>query len=146
MKKITLLIGVTIFAICCKNQTKQEESSIDESGNKQEYTFTMYMDRYDYKKEVFVEDNKISKVQSDNDTTAYLSALTDFYNEKVNQRTMQNYGQPKGFLIVDEHNIDLSLKLTERMVKGFETQVTNRPEIKKMIDDYNRDSLEVGGM
>lgn len=101
------------------------------------------MDRYDPTKQDIVKANLITKVKSANDTTAYLTALTAFYDEKVNQRSMHNYGEPKGFLIVDKNNIDLSLKLSEKMVKGFEAQVTSKPEVKKMLDEYIMDSISV---
>jgi len=136
MKKITCIIAIMIFAVSCKNKTKQ-----DTSQKLQEYVLTLYKDKYDPKKSTFSEDNNITTVQSKNDTTAYLMALNTFYNERVKQRALYNYGQPKNFLIVDKNNIDLSLKLTARMVDGLQLQVKSMPEIKKMLDGYNRDSL-----
>ncbi|MGF7081991.1 hypothetical protein ABIB50_004363 [Mucilaginibacter sp. UYCu711] len=70
-------------------------------------------------------------------------ALNTFYHEQVKQRTLYNYGQPKNFLIVHKNNINLSLKPTARMVEGLQLQVKSMPEIKKMLDEYNRDSLIV---
>lgn len=125
-----------LFAFSCK--TKVQNNSNEKLQN---YVLTLYKDKYDPKTKTFIKADSIETVQSKNDTTAYLLALNTFYNEQVKQRALFNYGQPKNFLIVDKNNINLSLKLTARMVEGLQLQVKSTPEIKKMLDDYNRDSL-----
>ena len=138
MKKITYIIATTILAISCKNLTKQ-----DTNEKLQQYTLTLYKHKFEPKKRLFLENDSVYKVQSINDTTAYLLALTNFYNEQVKQRASLNFGQPSDFLIVDKNNINLSLKLSSRIVEGLQQQVKSQPEIKKMLFDYQRDSLIV---
>ena len=136
-KKICLIILISI-SISCKNKVQNSSNE-----NLQKYVFILYKDKFDPQKKDFIEASIIDTIQSKNDTTAYLFALNAFYKDKVLQRSLSNYGQPKGFLIVDKDNINIKLKLSQRMAEGMEQQVRGEPEVKKMIDEYNRDSLIV---
>lgn len=137
MRKISCGIIILAIVISCKNNSRKD------AVNLKKYNLTLYKDKYVPKSGAFKEDDSVFVVESQNDTTAYLNALNIFYREKVKQRALSNYGQPKKFLITDKDNIDLSLKLSERIVTGLQTQVKDVPEVKKMLDDYNRDSLIV---
>jgi len=138
MKKSIFVTIMAMIVISCQNSKKQNS---DPKLN--EYVLTIYQDKYDFEKRTFSQDNTVSTVQSVNDTTAYLLALNTFYNDKVKQRALSNYGQPKNFLIVDKNKIDLSLKLSKRMVEGLQLQVKSTPDVKKMLEDYDKDSLTV---
>ncbi|MDT3404640.1 hypothetical protein [Mucilaginibacter terrae] len=135
----TLTYALLIFILfSCNGKTPKHEEVILKS-----YTVTFFKDKYSQQTNSFFQDDSIFIIKSKNDTTAYLNALTNFYNEKIEQRALFNYGQPKGFLIVDKDKIDISLKLSQRMVDGLQTQVRNIPKVKKMIQEYNNDSLGV---
>ncbi|MFD1256994.1 hypothetical protein ACFQ3S_09320 [Mucilaginibacter terrae] len=139
MKKIFFIVIALIIFISCKEKTNKHI----ESKNTKSYGMTLYRDKYDDKLGTFLKKDTVFTIKSENDTTAYLSALNMFYDEKVKQRDLFNYGQPKGFLIFDKSKISLELKLPARMVVGLQEQVKSKPNVAKMLDDYIRDSLIV---
>jgi len=136
MKKVIFILIIVTYG--CHSSNNHDS----DSAPKTKYIFTLYEDKFDPISKRFKENNIVDTLISYNDTTAYLTALKTFYNDKVIERQRFNYGQPKSFIITDKTGIDLSLKLPERMVNGFLKQVKNLPTVKKMIDEYNADSLK----
>jgi len=131
------IFAILIILTVCQSCTHSNIANV----NLKKYTLTIYQDKFDPLTNKFKPNNVIDSIHADNDTVAYLTVLTRFYNQKITERANYNYGQPKSFLIVDKSGIDLKLKLSDRIVTGLKNQVENSPDVKKMLDDYNRDSL-----
>jgi hypothetical protein len=136
MKKTISFIAILIACQSCIRHNGNIKNN-----NLKKYAITIYQDKFDQSSKEFKSNNVVDSLQADNDTLAYLTALKRFYNQKITERANYNYGQPKSFLIVDKSGIDLKVKLSERIVSGLKNQVENTPDVKKMIEDYNRDSL-----
>ncbi|MCR8560472.1 hypothetical protein KXD93_22650 [Mucilaginibacter sp. BJC16-A38] len=133
------LFAILIIITVCQSCTHHNGNIKNVNLNK--YTLTIYQDKFDPSTNKFKPNNVIDSMSADNDTVAYLTVLKRFYNQKITERANYNYGQPKSFLILDKNGIDLKVKLSERIVTGLKNQVENTPNVKKMLDDYNRDSL-----
>jgi len=133
------LFAILIILAVCQSCTHSNGNI--KNVNLKKYTLTIYQDKFDPSTNKFKPDNVIDSINVDNDTVAYLTVLKKFYGQKITERANYNYGQPKSFLIVDKSGIDLKVKLSDRVVTGLKNQVENSPDVKKMLDDYNRDSL-----
>lgn len=136
-----LIIGLTILIACQGCSHRAGNTRLTESSHINKYTLTVYQDKFDPSTNKFKPDNRVDSIQSDNDTVAYLSALKGFYEQKILERKKFNYGEPKSFIIVDSKGIDLTIKLSDRVVNGLRNQVENEPNVKQMIEDYRKDSL-----
>jgi len=136
MKKLLPIIAILITCQSCT----QHNGNL-KNNNLKKYAITVYQDKFDRSSNKFKPNNIVASIGADNDTVAYLTALKRFYIQKITERKNFNYGQPKSFLIVDKNGIDLTVKLSDKIVSGLRNQVENIPNVKKMIDDYKRDSL-----
>ena len=134
-KTISFIAILTVCQSCVQHSNNLKDHDL------KKYAITIYQDKFDQSSKEFKPNNVVDSLQADNDTLAYLTVLKRFYNQKIIERANYNYGQPKSFLIVDKSGIDLKVKLSDRIVTGLKNQVENSPDVKKMLDDYNRDSL-----
>jgi hypothetical protein len=133
------IFAILIILTVCQSCTHSNGDI--KNVNLKKYTLTIYQDKFDPSTNKFKPNNLIDSINADNDTVAYLTVLKRFYNQKITERANYNYGQPKSFLIVDKSGIDLKVKLSDRIVTGLKNQVENIPDVKKMLEDYNIDSL-----
>ena len=136
MKKLLLLVPIFLICYSCTQPIEKIETA-----HLNKYTLTIYQDKFDPTSSKFAPNNIVDSVKEGNDTVAYLNALKRFYNQKIIERQNSNYGQPKSFLIVDKNGIDLSVKLSDKMVSGLKRQVESTPDVNKMLEDYKKDSL-----
>ncbi|GGH07949.1 hypothetical protein GCM10007352_12920 [Mucilaginibacter phyllosphaerae] len=109
--------------------------------NGRKYVLTIYQEKLNSAGNKFEPFNHIDTLIAVNDTVAYLNALKKFYNQKIVERQQHNYGQPKSFNIVDANGVDLKVNLSDKIVIGLKNQVENTPDVKKMLNEYQKDSL-----
>ena len=147
MIKVRFLLAIVLFSIVCQScSTKSGNNDAAKNNdvkkdNGKKYVLTIYQDRINSAGNKFEPDNRIDTLTAVNDTVAYLSALKSFYNKKIIERQSFNYGQPKSFMIMDANGIDLKVSLPDRIVTGLKNQVENTPDVKKMLEEYQKDSL-----
>lgn len=121
-----------------KSAVKNEQEKAD---NGKKYVLTIYQNKINSAGNKFEPNNQIDTLIAVNDTVAYLTALKDFYNQKIVERKEFNYGQPKSFTIVDANGVDLKVTLSDKIANGLKNQVENNPDVKKMLQEYQKDSL-----
>jgi hypothetical protein len=146
MKKLLLISAMFIVCQSCTQSSSnakddKPKSETAKNDNLKNYVITFYQDKFDESAGKFTPNNVIDSVQADNDTAAYLTALKRYYNQKIIERKNLNYGQPKSFLVVDKNGVDLKVNLSDKVVNGLKNQVENTPDVKRMIEEYKRDSL-----
>ncbi|MBC7400211.1 MAG: hypothetical protein H7289_09720 [Mucilaginibacter sp.] len=139
MKRILSFATMVALAGCSNNPTS-ESTSTEKSAPAEKYAVTTHKDKFNDAKSAFEDVPTIDTLLSANDTTAYLDAVKKWYNLKIDER--KNFLSPsKSFTIVDKNGLDLIVKLPVNIVNGINNQVRSLPEVKKLIDDTNADSL-----
>jgi hypothetical protein len=151
MIKVNHLFLIFLFFIFCQgcstkstnNEAAKEAAKNDliKTDDGKKYVLTIYQDKLNSAGNKSEPSNRIDTLTAVNDTVAYLSALKSFYNQKVVERKHFNYGQPKSFIIVDANGIDLKVNLSDKIVTGLKDQIENTPDVKKMLNEYQKDSL-----
>ena len=141
-----LFVAILFSVLCLSCSTKSNNSNIAKSepiktNNDKKYILNIYQDKINSAGNKFEPDNRTDTLAAVNDTVAYLTALKVFYNKKIIERKQFNYGQPKSFTIIDTNGVDLTAKLSDRIVIGLKNQVQNMPDVRKMIEEYRKDSL-----
>ena len=140
-----LFVAILFSVLCISCSTKSNNSNIKsvpiKTNNGKKYILNIYQDKINSAGNKFEPDNRKDTLAAVNDTVAYLTALKVFYNQKIIERKQFNYGQPKSFTIIDTNGVDLTAKLSDRIVIGLKNQVQNMPDVRKMIEEYRKDSL-----
>jgi len=138
MKKL-LFLALAISVIGCQSPSPAKKAETKKVIAN--YAINFIKDQYNQ------ENGKIElltitdSIAAANDTTAYLAAFKKFYANKIKERENFSLAQWKSFTITDKNGIDLKSTLPGNIVDGIENQVKNSPEVRKYIDDVNRDSL-----
>ncbi|NNU33563.1 hypothetical protein HK413_04610 [Mucilaginibacter sp. S1162] len=139
MKKILFFAAIAVIAGCNNNP-----SSVNTSTNKnvptQKYVVTTHKDKFNDAKSAYEDVPTVDTLLSANDTTAYLDAVKKWYDLKIDERKNFKFSA-KSFTIVDKNGVDLTVKLPLNIVNGINNRVRSLPEVKKLIDDTNADSL-----
>jgi hypothetical protein len=139
MKKILSFIAIAVIA-GCSNNPSSVNTLTEQSVPSQKYVVTTHKDKFNDARSGFEDVPTIDTLLAANDTTAYLDAVKKWYNLKIDER--KNFLSPsKSFTIVDKNGLDLTVKLPVNIVNGINNQVRSLPEVKKLIDDTNADSL-----
>ncbi|MES2265847.1 MAG: hypothetical protein V4520_03745 [Bacteroidota bacterium] len=140
---IAVFLIITLFPSCLNksNNSNADKSETAKANDGKKYVLTIYKDKINSAGHKFEPDNRIDTVTAINDTVAYLNALKSFYNQKIIERKEFNYGQPKSFNIVDGNGVDLKVNLSDKIISGLKNQVENTPDVKKMLEEYQKDSL-----
>jgi hypothetical protein len=131
MKKFLLIITAILICQSCF------------FGNQKKYYITLYRDQFEPSLNQRRPHDIVDSIEETNDTAAYLSALKRFYDQKIEERRIYNYGEPKSFTITDKNGKDLAEKLSTKIKTELANQVTSVPGVKKMLDAYQRDSSHV---
>jgi len=131
MKKFLLIVTALITCQACIFQ------------NQKKYYITLYRDQFEPSLNQRRPHNITDSVEESNDTAAYLSALKRFYDQKIEERKIYNYGEPKSFTITDKNGKDLAEKLSPQIKTELTNQVIGIPKVKIMLDAYQRDSGRV---
>lgn len=123
-----------LFCNCNYNSLKIEQK---------QYHLTLNYDQFDPNNNTIKSVSKNDTIMAQDDTLAYLKAVDTFYHDKIKERAKMNFGQPKSFSITDKNGLDLTIKLSNEITGKIKGNVESKPEIKKMLDDYTKDSLYV---
>jgi hypothetical protein len=131
MKKLLLIVMTFIACQSCIFQHQKK------------YYITLYRDQFEPSLNQRRPHNIVDSIEESNDTAAYLSALKKFYDQKIEERKISNWGEPKSFIITDKNGKDLADKLSIEIKTELTNQVKGVPKVKKMLDAYQRDSGRV---
>ncbi|MES2377477.1 MAG: hypothetical protein V4553_12900 [Bacteroidota bacterium] len=139
MKKILSFAAMAAIAGCGSNPSSVSTST-GKTVTGQKYVVTTHKDKFNDAKSAFEDAPTVDTLFSANDTTAYMDAVKKWYNLKIDERKNFKFSA-KSFTIVDKNGMDLTVKLPVNIVNGINNQVRSLPEVKKLIDDTNADSL-----
>ncbi len=137
-KKLFLLLSA--MSAGCSNNPSLVNTSTEKNVPTQKYVVTTHKDKFNDAKNAYEDVPTVDTLLSANDTTAYLDAVKKWYNLKIDERKNFKFSA-KSFTIVDKNGLDLTVKLPANIVNGINNQVRSLPEVKKLIDDTNADSL-----
>lgn len=138
MKKL-LFLALAISVIGC-----QSPAPVKNTAPKKEepnYAINFIKDQYNQESGKIELLTITDSIAAANDIAAYLAAFKKFYANKIKERENFSLAQWKSFTVTDKNGIDLKSALPNNIVDGIENQVKNSPEVRKYIDDVNRDSL-----
>ena len=138
MKKL-LFLALAISVVACKSPASAEKAEAKKIEAK--YAINFIKDQYNQKTGKIELLTLTDSITAANDTAAYLAAVKKLYANKIKERENLSLAQWKSFTIADKNGIDLKSTLPGNIVNGIENQVKNLPEVRKYIDDVNRDSL-----
>lgn len=139
MKKNLPFAAILLIAGCSSNP-KSVNTLTEKSVPTQKYVVITHKDKFNNAKSAFEDVPTVDTLLSANDTTAYLDAVKKWYNLKIDERKNFKFSA-KSFTISDKNGLDLTVKLPANIVNGINNQVRSLPEVKKLIDDTNADSL-----
>lgn len=140
MKKL-LLFSIVILVSACGQSGKDKAASAQNTTPSQKYILTYEMEDFDETTNKLGTKKQVDTLLELNDTTAYLTAVKNWYAKKVEARNNLQFGLYKSFSVTDKSGIDLTLKLSDKIVTGINNQVKSQPEVKKMLDETARDSM-----
>lgn len=138
-----LALAISFFCQSCiqnKTQANNGDDKTQAESKLNKYKLTIVGDKFDDSAKKFIPADSVDSIRAENDTVAYLTALKTFYNQKIEERKKFNFGQPKSFSIVDTKGIDLTIKLSDKVVNGLKNQVMSQPDVQQMLEAYQRDS------
>jgi uncharacterized lipoprotein YajG len=139
MKKILPFAAMLAIAGCSNNPTSVTTLT-EKIVPTQKYVVITHKDKFNDAKSAFEDVPTVDTLLSANDTTAYLDAVKKWYNLKIDERKNFKFSA-KSFTILDKNGLDLTVKLPANIVNGINNQVRSLPDVKKLIDDTNADSL-----
>ena len=132
-----------MFFLCLFGYGCEQHSVNTVSNGKHfnKYTIKISLDKFDSVTQRHQLDYVIDTMTAYNDTVAYMTALTMFYEHEISD-IENNRGNPVSFLIIDDSGKDLKNKLPADVIRQINNEAQKFTEVKKLVNDvYARDSI-----